>query len=366
MICDLRFAICDLPHRWRRFLIGVAATVRSRTESPTGLKNDADTIASSASSSRDLTVAATPSKYFRRALALVLVAGCLPLGALAHDSPEHVVEQLTATMREQGRSAELLWRRATEYRELGEFESASSDLRDAIALKPDFLVARADLGRVQLRQGKSALALETLNEAVSTAGDEMSRAPLYLTRAEIHADRGELAAAAADCERGIGACPGPEPDCYLLRGQMLLRLGKAREAAVGLKQGFDQTGSAVLEAEWIDALLDASQARAALERIEPPLAQSRCQSSWLIRRARARLTLGQTARARGDLHAAVTEINGRLSTVRPEMMLLLDRGLALALLGDTAGAGRDLAAARKAGADASSTWRLEARLASKP
>ncbi len=286
--------------------------------------------------------------------------------APAHDSPEHVVESLTARMREQGRSAELLWQRAAEYRELGALDSAASDLREAIALQPDFLTARADLGRVQLRQGKTALALETLNEAVSSASDEPSRAPLYLARAEVHADRGELAAAAEDCERAIGACPGPEPDWYLLRGQMLLRLGKAREAAAGLKQGFDQTGSVVLEAEWIDAMLDAGQARTALDHIEPSLALSRCQSSWLIRRARARLALGQTARARGDLHAAVTEINERLRPARPEMTLLLDRGLALALLGDSEGAGRDLAAARKAGADASASWRLEAQLAAKP
>lgn len=269
-------------------------------------------------------------------------------------------------MSEQGKSADLLWRRAAEHRELGALEAAAGDLREAIALKPDFLAARADLGRVQLRQGKTALALETLNAAVSAASDEASRAPLYLTRAEIHADRGELADAAADCDRAIGAGSGAEPDWYLLRGEMLLRLGKAREAAAGLKQGFDQTGSAVLEAEWVDALLDAGQARAALELIEPPLAQSRCQSSWLIRRARARLALGQTARARGDLHAAVTEINQRLSPTRPGMSLLLDRGLALALLGDTTGAGRDLAAARKAGADATAAWRLEAQLAARP
>ena len=306
------------------------------------------------------------SPGWRRSLAFLLLAGCLQLRTFGHDSPEHVIEKLTATMSEQGKSADLLWRRAAEYRELGALESAASDLREAIALTPDFLVARADLGRVQLRQGNSALALQTLNKAVSAAGDEASRAPLYLVRAEVLADCGELADATADCERAIEATPGPEPDWYLLRGQLLLRLGKAREAATGLKQGFDQTGSVVLEAEWIDAMLDAGQARAALERIEPLLAESRCQSGWLIRRARARLALDQTARARGDLHAAVTEINERLNPARPEMNLLLDRGLALALLGDTSGAGCDLAAARKAGADALAAWRLEAQLAAKP
>ena len=125
----------------------------------------------------------------------------------------------------------------------------------------------------------------------------------------------------------------------------------------------EQTASPVLEAEWIDALLDSGESRAALARIEPQLAESRCRASWLIRRARARLALDQSTRARGDLHAAVTEINGRLNPARPEVSLLAERGLALALLGDLAGARSDLASARKAGAETWVIWRLEARLA---
>src|SRR5262249_21323392 len=136
----------------------------------------------SGASSRDLTVAATLRTC---SLALCFWIACLPLRVTAHDSPEHVVEQLTARIIEQGKSADLLWRRAAEYRELGVLDSAGRDLREAIALKPDFLVARADLGKVQLRQGKASLALRTLNDAVSAANDEPSRAPLYLTRAEI-------------------------------------------------------------------------------------------------------------------------------------------------------------------------------------
>jgi tetratricopeptide (TPR) repeat protein len=151
----------------------------------------------------------------------------------------------------------------------------------------------------------------------------------------------------------------------LQRSQLQQQLGRHDAAAAGLKQGFEQTGNPVLEAEWIDALLDAGQARVALERIEPPLAESRWRSSWLLRRGRARLALGEAVKGRGDLHAAVTEINERLNEVRPEPSLLLDRGFALALLGDAAAARRDLAVARQSGAEASSIWRLESCLSGK-
>ena len=81
---------------------------------------------------------------------------CLLVPAVsAHDSPEHVVELLTARMKKGGRTAELLWRRAAEHRALDQLAAAAADLRDAIALKPDFLAAQADLGRVQLQLGKT-------------------------------------------------------------------------------------------------------------------------------------------------------------------------------------------------------------------
>jgi tetratricopeptide (TPR) repeat protein len=288
-----------------------------------------------------------------------------PAHLAAHDSPEHVVEALTVRIKERGPSADLLWRRATEHRALQQLKPAAVDLREAIRLQPSLLAAHADLARVQLQAGELSAALTTLDHALGLAPDEGARAPLRLVRAEVHAARGDAEKALIDCEMAFAATSAPEADWFLQRSQIQQRLGRTVEAAAGLKQGFDQTGNPVLEAEWIDALLDAGQARAALEHIEPQLAESRWQSSWLLRRARARLVLGESTKARGDLHAAVTEINERLNEVRPEPTLLLDRGLAMVLLGDATAARRDLAAARRSGVDAASTWRLETALTAK-
>ena len=296
------------------------------------------------------------------ALLIAAVAFLCPRYAAAHDSPEHVVEALTARMKERGETADLLSRRATEYRALSQLAPAARDLQAALKLQPDLFAAHADLARVQLQLREFASARATLDRAIARAPDEATRAPLRLVRAEVHAASGELNQALSDCELAFAATPAPEAEWFLQRSQLQQQLGRNAEAAVGLKQGFDQTGNPVLEAEWIDAMLDAGQTRVALARIEPQLAESRWRSSWLLRRGRARLALGEAVKGRGDLHAAVTEIDERLSAVRPEPTLLLDRGFALALLGDAAAARRDLAAARQAGAEAASTWRLESCL----
>ena len=105
-----------------------------------------------------------------------------------------------------------------------------------------------------------------------------------------------------------------------------------------------------------DALIDGGQARAALRLIEPKLQAARLQSSWLLRRGRARLALQQTVAGRADLRAASAEIDARLNLARPDTDLLLDRAQAALLLGDTPAARRDLDRAEVAGA---APYRLE-------
>jgi tetratricopeptide (TPR) repeat protein len=293
----------------------------------------------------------------------LLLAIFLPFAASAHDSPEHVIAQLSARLAAGETNAELLWERATEYRALGRLASAARDLTEASKVQPDFLPALTDLARVELALGKTATALATIDRAFAQTPDESGRGPLYMMRADVHLARGDLEKALADCDRAFRLVPAPEADWYLTRSQLQARLGRFEEAAAGLQQAFEQTSNAVLEAEWIDALLDAGHCRQALERIEPRLAESRCQSSWLLRRARARLGLGKATTARGDLHAAISEINERLNPLQPEPTLLAERGLAYALLGDRESARQDLNSARHRGADAGMIQRLETAIA---
>src|SRR5437762_141317 len=74
----------------------------------------------------------TPRRKAAALLLLTLVL--LPLRLPAHDSPEHVIEWLTARIDTTGQRPDLLWRRATEYRALSRLDAAVSDLKQAIKL----------------------------------------------------------------------------------------------------------------------------------------------------------------------------------------------------------------------------------------
>jgi tetratricopeptide (TPR) repeat protein len=308
-----------------------------------------------------------PDCFFQR-LALAGIVGlssCMalwPLPATAHDSPEKLVNRYTALIAEHGPTPLLLHRRAAEYRVLGELEKAAVDLEQAIKLRPGFLSAWTELSRIYLAQGKTREALATVNKALGMIPREEDRPEHYMIRAEIHRVAGHYESALADCDRAFQRDVN-DLDWFVIRSQLQVRLGRREAAAAGLKEGVERTGSAVLEAQWIEALIDVGQCREALERIEPQLQNSRWQSSWLLRRGRARLVLRDMNGAQEDFRKAIAEIDSRINTDHPDFTLLVDRGLAHALLGDTIFAEKDLQAARKLGAEGWLLFRLESALA---
>lgn len=294
---------------------------------------------------------------------MIFVATLFAPGILvAHDSPEHVVEILTARMETVGERADLLWRRATEYRALRDHAAAAKDLKRAIRLRKDYLPAYVDLSRVQLALGQRRRAMGTIDRALRLVDEESGRAPLRMVKAEVLVESSRFDEALRECDLALAGSSGSELDWFLTRSQIQCRLGRFNEAAAGLRKGFELTGSAVLEVECIDAMIDAGQFAEALVKVEVALEESRLQSSWLLRRARIHLGLGEIAKGHRDLIQAIAEMNRRLNPNHPESGLLSERGLAYALLGDVDLAKRDLIAARKSGADAAMLRRLEVTL----
>ena len=271
-----------------------------------------------------------------------------PLLCFAHESPEHRIEQLSFEMARNGKSAEALMERAIEYRALGELEAAAGDFEAVLSLVTNSIEALKGLSEIRSAQGRFRQALDTVNRAIAAGGD------LYFTRAEIHAAAGNHQLALADCERAFAGRNG-ELEWYLTRAQIQTRLGRFEECIKGLKEGIEATGSAVLETELIDALIDAGKYREALRKIEPELAEARLRSAWLLRRARARIGVGKDARK--DLTAALEELTARISPRNPDVTLVVERGMVLALLGQTDAARADLARVLHAGPTL--VWRFE-------
>jgi tetratricopeptide (TPR) repeat protein len=279
--------------------------------------------------------------------------------ARGHESPEHVIEMLTARMEATGPRADLLWRRAAEHRALGQLEAAEKDLRAAVRRQTGYVQAELDLSRVQLARGNTNGALKTIGRAARRTSAAGGNAEVLILHAEVLSAAGRSAEAIVECDRALKLDPVTNPEWYLVRCWFQYQLGRYRDAADGLRQGVRLTSNAVLEAEWIDALIDAGDFELGRQRVTEHLSQSRCQASWLIRRGRLNAGEGKITEAQADLLAAIKELNQRLAGARGDFTLLAERGLAYAVIGDLQQARTDLAGARRQGADHWILHRLE-------
>lgn len=277
----------------------------------------------------------------------VLCALCV-IPSFAHDGPEHDIEELTERISKEGASADLLLQRAVEYQVIKNIPAAIKDLEHAEQLEPGVPAILRELGRAYFAVGKTNEALNTVTRGLGTDATGADRAALLMVRSDILRPRKEFEKALEDADAAVKEYPN-NVDWYLERSQLQALLKRTKERVAGLEQGIKETGSGLLQIEWIDALLDDGQHAKALEKIEAELASSRIQSSWLIRRAKVRLATKQTDAAKTDLEAALKELNSRMSGSAPDPSLLADRGLAQELLGDHDAAHKDYTRAKDRG-----------------
>jgi tetratricopeptide (TPR) repeat protein len=280
-------------------------------------------------------------------VAFSLVGGAGPR-VLAHDGPEHEIEELTERIKKEGESEDLLLQRAIEYKVLEKNAEAAKDLERALHLNPDSAAAQRELARTYFALGKTNEALDAAGRGIKNAAEGAERASIRIVRAEILRERKEHQKALEDTEKAINEHPG-NVEWYLLRSQLHVALKQKKERVKGLEEGIQATGSGVLEAEWVDALIEDGQHQEALKKTEAELKESRLQSSWLIRRAKVRLALGQEADAKADLNTALEELNARMAGRGPEAELRADRGLVHDLLGNRENAKKDYEHARDKG-----------------
>ncbi|HYG78233.1 MAG TPA: hypothetical protein VEK08_24735 [Planctomycetota bacterium] len=289
-----------------------------------------------------------------RTLAVVFAIVLRPL--LAHDSPEHVIEQLTELLAREP-APDLLTQRAMHYRLLREFEKASGDIESALALRPDYYPAQLERVKLLIAEEKYSNAAAAASASLALRSDGEQRFVLLSLRAQALSTCGRHTEALADCSSLLESRPD-DVEILLLRANLRWRAGQLRQSAAELSEAFALTGAAVLQEEWIETLLDCGEFAAARETIEKELSESRLKSTWLIRRARCQ----RGDAVRNDLARAIAEIDLRLRPERPDLQLLLERAHATALLGLRAEAERSLKAAMSAGANGICVARVKAAL----
>jgi tetratricopeptide (TPR) repeat protein len=260
-------------------------------------------------------------------LPLLLISFLAVFTVHAHDSPEHVVEELSAKIKQLGPSGDLLYRRASEYRALRRYKSAAADLAAALKLQPEsssFCIELAEVYALDHQPGKALAQIDSCFEGKIPSGE------MYMARAEIKMGLNDFSGALSDCNLAFQS--EPQLEWYLVRSRIQAGCGKHQERVKHLREGIASTGSGVLEIELVEALLDAGSSHEALKLIRPQLEQNHWKSSWLIRRARAFLALRKNKQATADLKAAVAELNARTAKGAREASLMADLALAYGLM----------------------------------
>ncbi len=285
-----------------------------------------------------------PSLYSM--LTVILVCN-LADGVIAHDGPEAVIASLNASMLKSGPTADLLFRRATEFRAIRDDRRAAADLHHAVQLDGSLEIARLDLARLQLHLEKAAAdsersnsslgePLETIEPLITSQNETIQTAALGL-RGEIYFSYCQWEAAVADLSSALEKRPA-EIQWALWLATAQRERGQQMTGISGLRQCFVVTQSPVIRAALCDALIEAARLdrdssghlttsclSEADEIIAQELQESRLKSAWLIRRAETLLLRSDVDAARLDLAIALDELNVRLATARPDPGLLTDR-----------------------------------------
>lgn len=291
----------------------------------------------------------------------LLVSLLLVTSAFAHTDLSKTIEALTGKIAKNP-TAELYYQRATEYRALREKEHAIEDLRAALELNPKYREAKLTLAETL---GSTDEALELAISLAANSRDTRSSIQPTLLQARIHQQRGDYEKAfevTSFLHKLTLKARQNETEIDLLHADILLDLNRPAEATTVLKAAWERTESIVLRNNWIDTALTAGQTKDILPNIEKELRSSRLRSSWLIRRARALLVLGNEKAARTDLLAALVEIEPRINPKQPDLTLIADRGLIHALMGNAALARRDLGILKKTNLPASAYRLLSSEL----
>jgi len=276
--------------------------------------------------------------------ALRLCAAVALMGAytvVAHDSPEHEIEALSKRIATNGATAELLARRATEWRALGKYDEASQDLQKALLIKSNSIPLVLEYASVELERGNVCNSETIVAYGLMRAPAEPDRAALHMLRSEVAERRGLHEFALADCEQAMGSTE-PQLEWHLTRARLMCRLRKHAQAAAALKAAYEKTPNVVLEIEWIEAMIDAGQNAEALERVAKYTERGRWKSAWLIRRARAELGLNRKEAALESLAVALAELEQRINPAKVDATLLADRAMAHLLRGDRDAAAKDM------------------------
>lgn len=299
-------------------------------------------------------------------LLVAMITLLLPFLTMAHEDPMEIIARLNELVDAGARDPKVFYDRGVSWRSLNRPVEAAADFKKALELNAGFLVAHYELPRALAAQGLFPEAVDASEKAIEVAREQSPTAEAHCwgVLARVELARGGFLPALSAVAQALKLHPAGDLDWFLAEADALRGLGRETDAIRALKKAFDRTRSIVLRTAWLDAVVEAGQGKEALPIIEAELAVRTPKSSWLIRRARVRLSAGEQSKAREDLRTAIEELDRRIAADHPHVTLLIERGMAWSLLGDQDRAAEDLRLAKTNGASPESLAPAERLIAS--
>jgi len=279
--------------------------------------------------------------------------------AISHHDTKALIGKLTKRIDSGESTAENYYKRAIEYRVLGQIKEAENDLKMALERNVNFTAARREMTRILSKKGKYKLAILSAEKVIINALTKREKSSAMILLAEVLLNAGEPSEAIKYSSTAFKLNPNGKIEWYLLHARLLREIKQDDERPAILHTGYQTTGSIVLRNAWIDSLVECEQYETALPIIEKELLESRIKSSWRLRRAKVFIGTGKINAAMDDLRTCLKELDRRIYPKNPDMTLIADRGLVHALLGNIDTAKNDLAHLVQIGADEWITAPLE-------
>ena len=203
----------------------------------------------------------------------------------AHGSIHEQIRQVTLLISERPQDASLHVRRGELHRVHEDWSRALADYAAAVELDPTII------DRVELLRGILFYQSGQDGEARTALDNFLRHSPHHteglITRARVLVRLGKTALAIEDYDDALSRIERPEPGYYVERAKAILSLGQehTREAVLGLEQGIAAVGPVVtLLLTAIDLEVADGRFDSALARFDQIISQASRKSGWLYRR----------------------------------------------------------------------------------
>ncbi len=239
--------------------------------------------------------------------------------ALAHGSLHNQIQELTATMQREGKSAPLLVKRGRLHMEHGDNKSATQDFLLALKLNPGERSAYYYLAEHAFNQKKLPEARRYGEKFLTMLNGE----PGAIVRGQslygqILLAQGQYRAAATSFRSAVDQAAEPLPELYLLLADAQSKAGDTAEALASLDEGMHKLGMLnVLQNQSISLDIEAKAWDDALNRLDALISQGQGLPELYLRKARVLHAADRRTAAQKAVHEGLASIE-QIPAVRRE------------------------------------------------